>query len=172
MGLGPGRGLGWLRILCGSAATQQGQIFVRPWLSSPNQGQLLRPSPWPSSAYPGKKELREVLAPFSPFLGLSAFVMWQQHSTSHSSALFGRAGELGMEDEGIRACYALCDMELTTGRFAPCQHCALQTGVLVTFPSHMWTSGVNQSPQIQIKVCHWFQESADCLCTGKFPGLD
>lgn len=27
-------------------------------------------SPWASSAYPGKKELREVLAPFSPFLGL------------------------------------------------------------------------------------------------------
>lgn len=53
-----------------------------------------------------------------------------------------------MEDEGIRACCALYNTELTMVYICSMpEHCALQTGVLLTFPSHLRTSGANQSPQ-------------------------
>lgn len=125
-----------------SAATQQGQIFVRSGLSSSNQAQLL------GSITLGFLCLSwKVLAPFSPFLGLKS--LWCDSTTLQVTLLLWlveleswgwRLKELGHA--------MLCVIWNWQWRsFAPCQHCALQTGVLVTFPSHRWTSGANQSPQ-------------------------
>lgn len=121
-------------------------------LSSPGSALLTRvscsvASLWASSAYLGKEELRGFLAPFSPFLGLKS--LWCDSTTPQDTLLLWlvelESWEWRMKELGHAMLCGTWNWQRP--RFAPCQHCALPTGVLVTSPSHIWTSGVNQSPQ-------------------------
>lgn len=150
----------------GSAATQQGQIFVSSWLSSSNQAQLS------SITLSFLCISWKLLAPFSPFLGLKS--LWCDSSTLQVTLLLWlveleswewRLKELGHAELGVM-------QNWQWHWFAPCQHCALQTGVLVTSPSHKWTSAVNQSPQKPDKSLSLILRISRLSLHKKFPGLD